>query len=81
MASPPSQPQPQQRPEHQTDRASRAADLPSHPDSHDEIGVQSGPRSRTQAGWRTYLFVVGGVALVTMFVVLHLTGTLGPGGH
>jgi hypothetical protein len=63
------------------DPSPRAADLPSHPDSDDDAGMRSSRESTPKAGWRTYLFVVAGVGLVMLFVVLHLTGTLGPGGH
>jgi hypothetical protein len=79
MASQPPEPEPRDGP--RAGHSPRAADLPSHPERDDDPAVQSGRGSTSQAGWRTYLFVFLGVALVMVFVVLHLTGTLGPGGH
>jgi hypothetical protein len=43
--------------------------------------MQSSRESNAKARWRTYVFVGAGVAVVMLFVVLHLTGALGPGGH
>jgi hypothetical protein len=38
-------------------------------------------RGSTRTTWRTYLVVAIGVALVLLFVVLHVTGAVGPAGH
>jgi hypothetical protein len=58
------------------------ADPPRHPDTRDDTGV--GP-NRGSAGstprWVSVLGIIIAIALVLMFVVLHLTGTLGPGAH
>jgi hypothetical protein len=54
------------------------ADLLAHPDNDDDIGIgptACGPR------WKTVLGIVIVVALVLLFVVLHLTGVLGPESH
>ncbi len=53
------------------------ADLPSHPDTDDTgMGHGRGPTTRTPR-WVT----VVGIVVVVLFVVLHLTGVIGPGGH
>jgi hypothetical protein len=55
------------------------ADPPRYPDTGD------GPEERGSASGRPrWVFVLGifiAIALVLLFVVLHLTGTLGPGAH
>ena len=53
-------------------------ELPPHPvDDRDDIGESkiAAPRSRRILWW------VAGIALVTLFVVLHLTGVVGAGSH
>jgi hypothetical protein len=57
------------------------ADLPSHPDSHD---TGPGPDPRAGAGrprWKSFALAAIAVVVVVAFVVLHLTGVLGPGEH
>ena len=56
-------PEPQRQRGPRTDPSPRAADLPSHPASDDDAGMQSSRESTPKAGWRTYLFVVAGVGL------------------
>jgi hypothetical protein len=56
------------------------ADPPPYPDdTGDESGdggsVRSTPRRVTVLG------IIIAIALILLFVVLHLTGTLGPGAH
>jgi hypothetical protein len=48
---------------------------PSHPDAGD-----GGSPTRTTR-WLSTLGIVIAIALVLLFVVLHVTGTLGPGAH
>jgi hypothetical protein len=55
------------------------AELPHHPDSDEDTGLQSDHGSSTGRRLGTYLFVVAGVALVLVMVVLHLAGFVGPG--
>jgi hypothetical protein len=58
------------------------ADLPTHPDNHDHIST--GPDRGPAAGafrWKSALGIAIVVALVLLFVVLHLTGVLGPESH
>jgi len=56
-------------------------ELPYHPDTDDDTGAGPDRRSATKTPWGTYVFGVIVIALVLLFVVLHLTGTLGPGAH
>ncbi len=55
------------------------ADLPAHPD--DDRGVLHNRASTTPTPRRMYGYWVVGIALVLLFVVLHLTGVAGPGTH
>ncbi len=58
------------------------ADLPRHPDTGAEADVE--PHHGSSSGgphWGSFLGIVIGIGLVVLFVVLHLTGTVGPGGH
>ncbi|MGH2804133.1 MAG: hypothetical protein ACRDL4_13965 [Thermoleophilaceae bacterium] len=55
---------------------------PSYLDTGDDTGVgpDRGSVTRTPR-WVFVLGVVIAIVLVLLFVVLHLTGTLGPGAH
>jgi len=55
-------------------------DLPRHRDASDEPAPQGGRSSAHRPWWAFALGAVVVVALVLM-VVLHLTGTIGPGSH
>ncbi len=58
------------------------AELPQHPDTDDHIGVGSDRGSTANA--RRWVAVVGisiAIVAVLLMVVLHLTGTIGPGAH
>lgn len=58
------------------------AEQPRYPGSDADDGVASEPGSPT--GKRNLGFVlvaVLGVGFVVLFIVLHLTGVAGPGGH
>jgi hypothetical protein len=58
------------------------ADLPTHSDTGDHPGTgghgepPAGPRTRRKVVW-----VAIGVALLVLFVVLHLTGVVGAESH
>jgi hypothetical protein len=55
------------------------ADPPPYPDTGDDTGERG-----SATGTPRWVFVLGiiiAIALVLLFVVLHLTGTLGPGAH
>jgi hypothetical protein len=58
------------------------ADPPPYPDTGDDTGVG---RERGSASgrprWVAVLGILIAIVLVLLFVVLHLTGTLGPGAH
>ena len=58
------------------------ADPPRYPDTDDDSGVapDSGPSAR-RSRWAAVLPWIIGIVLVLGFLVLHLTGTFGPGGH
>jgi hypothetical protein len=51
------------------------SDLPQHPDSSEPRG------SRPRRSVGSYLVIVAAVLLIGAFLVLHLTGVLGPGQH
>ena len=58
------------------------ADPGPDPDSEDDAGARLD--RGTAAGTPRWVWVLGvviAVALIALFVVLHLTGTLGPGDH
>ena len=54
-------------------------DVPRYPT--EETSSEHYPQVRPPTSWRTYVLVAGGVALLVLLVVLHLTGVLGPGEH
>jgi hypothetical protein len=57
-------------------------DPPSYPDTRHGVGAD--PDSEPAASrprWRVIMFWIIGIALVLLFVALHLTGILGPGAH
>jgi hypothetical protein len=57
------------------------AELPSHPDTG-QAGDGPDLRSSTRrAGWKTVVGIAAVVAVIVLFVVLHVTGVLGPGEH
>lgn len=59
-----------------------APDARTYPDTGDETGA--GPDSGSAAGTPRWIKVVGiviAVLVVLMFVVMHLTGAVGPGAH
>ena len=58
------------------------ADPPRYPDAGDDPGPGRGHGSATGTPrWVSVLGIIIVMALVLLFVVLHLTGTLGPGAH
>jgi anti-sigma-K factor RskA len=58
------------------------ADLPFHPDTDDETGGGT-ERSATSGRprWKSVAVATIAVAVLALFVVLHLTGVLGPADH
>lgn len=58
------------------------ADPPPYPDTDDDTSVGGPDRgSTTRTRWWVYVFWIIGIVLVLLFVALHLTGIVGPGGH
>lgn len=55
------------------------ADPPPYPDTGDDSGNRGSARSMPR--WSTVLGIIIAIALILLFVVLHLTGTIGPGAH
>jgi hypothetical protein len=55
------------------------ADLPPSPEIGDETGDRGAATGRSR--WVPVLGIAIAVVLVVLVVVLHLTGTLGPGDH
>lgn len=55
------------------------SDLPPYPDIDDDTGVGA-DRGSTTSRW-VYVFWIVGIAVVVLFIVLHLTGTIGPEHH
>lgn len=63
-------------------KETRMADPHPDPDSEDDPGGRFDRRSTTSTPrWMLVLGVVVAIGLIALFVVLHLTGTLGPGVH
>jgi hypothetical protein len=54
-------------------------DPPSHPDIGDETRDRGGGTARSRL--LRVLGIAIAIALIALVVVLHLTGTLGPGDH
>jgi len=58
------------------------AKLPPYPDSNEDTGVEPDRESTTGAPrWVSVFVTIVAIVLVLLFVVLHLTGTVGPGGQ
>ncbi len=55
------------------------ADPPPYPETDDELGADRG--SAPARSRQVYVLWVIGGALIVAFVVLHLTGVIGPGSH
>jgi hypothetical protein len=55
------------------------ADPPPYPETGDEGGDRGSTGSTSR--WVIVLGIMIAIALIALFVVLHLTGTLGPGAH
>ena len=57
-------------------------DIPHHPgDEADNHGVVDGEGSSTARSRSVWAWWAVGITLLVLFVVLHLTGVLGPGSH
>ena len=57
-------------------------DLPSHPDTDDSIGAEPVDEARSGTSRRAYVAgIVIAIIVVLLFVGLHLSGAIGPGGH
>jgi hypothetical protein len=58
------------------------ADPPRYPDTGDDTGLgRDRGSASSRPRWVSVLGIVIAIALVLLFVVLHLTGALGPGAH
>jgi hypothetical protein len=53
---------------------------PSHPDTG-TTGRDSGPARTARPCWKALAIAVIVIAVLAVMVILHLTGTLGPGTH
>jgi hypothetical protein len=57
-------------------------DLPPYPDSTDESSVATGRGpTPSKPRWVAVLGLIIAIGLVLLFVVLHLTGSIGTGAH
>lgn len=57
-------------------------DLPSYPDTGDDAGAGPDRESATGSSrWAKLFGIIIAIALIMLFVVLHVTGAVGPGGH
>jgi hypothetical protein len=54
------------------------ADFPAHPDSGTDPDAEAAP---ARPRWKTVLLVAVAIAVLALFIVLHLTGVLGPASH
>lgn len=57
------------------------ANLPRYPNIDDDTGVGLDRGSTTRTSLWVYVFWAVGIGLVLLFIVLHLTGAVGPHGH
>jgi hypothetical protein len=58
------------------------ADPPPYPDTGDDTEAEPDRGSATGTPrWVSVFGIIIAIVLVLLFVVLHLTGTLGPGAH
>lgn len=57
------------------------AEQPRHPDTGDDSHEAAGSGSTTGRSRRVYAYWIIGIVLALLFVVLHLTGVVGPAGH
>lgn len=58
------------------------ADPPPYPDTEEDAGEEAERGAATgKRGWLGILVIAIAIALVVLIVVLHLTGTLGPGSQ
>jgi hypothetical protein len=55
------------------------ADPPLYPDPGDDSGDRGSAKSTPR--WPTVVAIIIASALILLVVVLHLTGTIGPGAH
>lgn len=56
------------------------SDLPRHPDASDD-GAVGNDRLAAHRPWWAYALGAVVILLLVLVVVLHLTGTIGPGSH
>jgi hypothetical protein len=54
---------------------------PRYPSTEDDAGTGPDPGSTTRTSLWVYAFWVIGIGLIVLFIVLHLTGAIGPGHH
>lgn len=56
------------------------ADLPPYPDADHDTDFEPDHESSRKPRW-IYALGLAAIGVVILMVVLHLTGTVGPGGH
>ena len=66
---------------HATEEDTKMPDPPPYPGTGDDTAAahDTGPAARRSR--RGIVYWIIGVVLILLFLVLHLTGTLGPGSH